>query len=182
MDATIVAALVAVPTALVAAGAAYAAGRRAHAGAVDAVRRPQQREAYLRLSEEARTYLAGADRATIYHRHWPTPDPSDPDLRLAALGELIVFHTTNTEAFEPVQKAQTLVALEGAKKVARASRELLQRLEELKAWALNDAFSAAMFLMDVDDWLVRDAEVMPNARRSLEKYENTVNRHLNRLL
>lgn len=81
-----------------------------------------------------------------------------------------------------MQKAQTLVALEGAKKVARASRELLQRLEELKAWALNDAFSAAMFLMDVDDWLVRDAEVMPNARRSLEKYENTVNRHLNRLL
>jgi hypothetical protein len=36
--------------------------------------------------------------------------------------------------------------------------------------------------MDVVEWGARDEEVMPDARRALEKYEDAVNRHLNRLL
>ncbi|MEV6654806.1 hypothetical protein [Streptomyces sp. NPDC051219] len=60
MDPAVVAALIAVPTAVVAATAAYAAGRAqahgAHRGPVDAVRREAQREAYLAFVTAARSF------------------------------------------------------------------------------------------------------------------------------
>ncbi|MFF4952861.1 hypothetical protein [Streptomyces chattanoogensis] len=60
MDSAIVAALITTPTAILAAAAAYAAGRAqaqaAHRGPVDAIRRQHQREAYAALVAEVAKY------------------------------------------------------------------------------------------------------------------------------
>lgn len=60
MDATVAAALIAIPTAVIASAAAYAAGRAqargAHRGPIDAVRRQHQREAYAALVAESQRY------------------------------------------------------------------------------------------------------------------------------
>lgn len=64
MDPAIIAALITTPTAVIAAAAAYAAGRSqaraAHHGPIDAVRRQHQRDAYADLTRAAWSYLGSA--------------------------------------------------------------------------------------------------------------------------
>ncbi|MDQ1031433.1 hypothetical protein QF035_009015 [Streptomyces umbrinus] len=64
MDPAIIAAVITTPTAVIAAAAAYAAGRAqaraAHHGPIDAVRRQHQRDAYAALTRAAWSYLGSA--------------------------------------------------------------------------------------------------------------------------
>jgi hypothetical protein len=97
MDPAVAAALIATPTAALAAVAAYAAGRAQGRAAVDAVRRQHQREAYAALNIAARRYWRDtAERATKPRVH--------RDLHLA--GE-------DLPSVADVNEAVVMVALEG---------------------------------------------------------------------
>jgi hypothetical protein len=62
MDPAVIAALVTTPTAILAAGAAYAAGRAQSRGSVDAVRRQHQRESYADLVRAAHALAREVER------------------------------------------------------------------------------------------------------------------------
>jgi hypothetical protein len=187
VDPAIVAALVAVPSALVAAAAAYAAGRRqakgAHAGAVDAVRRPHQREAYLRLSDEARTYLTKARRDTVYGELlWGGLNFFDSAITTDALNQLLREHRRRMVPLAPVERAQTLVAMEGAREVVQSSRDLLSALKAVETKVDRDGIGVGTRLLDLNEWLEGDQDVMEQAQQALAGFEDAVNKNLNRLL
>ncbi|MFL9658760.1 hypothetical protein ACJ7VE_34195 [Streptomyces sp. PB17] len=188
VDPAVAAALVAVPSSLLAAAAAYGAGRRqaqgAHAAAVDAVRRPQQREAYLRLSKEARAYLDRARRDSLYGEvRFGESDLFQPGREREARSALHVRHNVRMRDVTQLEEAQTLVAVEGASEVVESSRALMSRLAALKRQALRDGTLLAVDGgIDLDTWLERDKPLLDEAHRALADYEDCVNRHLNRLL
>jgi hypothetical protein len=87
MDPAVIAALITTPTAVIAATAAYAAGRAqargAHRGPVDAVRRQHQRDAYAELTRAAWSYVSSTGNVMLQvqqlhgarlSRHELTPD------------------------------------------------------------------------------------------------------------
>lgn len=133
MDSAVVAALITTPTAVLAAAAAYAAGRAqaraAHRGPVDAIRRQHQREAYAALVGEVakyenhmyRVYLAIVEPRL--QRHWN-------DTLSAQDNEALVF-------------AAAAVRLEGPAHLA----DLAHRIE----LASNHVWGAVLEVQDAED-------------------------------
>lgn len=85
MDPAVAAALVATPSAVLAAWAAYAAGRTqarsAQRGQIDAVRRQHQRDAYAKLIRAAWTYVGTTEEVlTLVHQLHDSRISNDPDV------------------------------------------------------------------------------------------------------
>ncbi|MFC9227378.1 hypothetical protein ACFTZI_00010 [Streptomyces decoyicus] len=133
MDSAVIAAFITTPTAVLAAAAAYAAGRAqaraAHRGPVDAIRRQHQREAYAALVAETAKYERHMYRVylgTIEPRmqsHWN-------DTLSTQDGEALVF-------------AAAAVRLEGPAHVA----ELARGIER----ASDQVYGAVLELQDAED-------------------------------
>ncbi|WP_413100929.1 hypothetical protein [Streptomyces sp. Inha503] len=133
MDSAVIAALITTPTAVLAAAAAYAAGRAqaraAHRGPVDAIRRQHQREAYAALVTEVakyenhmfRVYLATIDPEM--QRHWND--------------------TLTTQDNEALVFAAAAVRLEGPAHLA----DLAHRIE----LASNHVYGAVLALQHAED-------------------------------
>lgn len=151
MDPAVIAAIVSSPTALVAAGAAYAAGRiqarGAHRGPVDAIRRQHQREAYAALIAEGQKYANHA-----FGRSATLARPDGPLQR----GSLTV------EDAQPLVYATAAVRLEGPAHLAEQAKGIQE--------SANLIFGLLMMLEDARE----DARApgLPSAREAFdEAYE-----------
>ncbi|MEU2393938.1 hypothetical protein [Streptomyces sp. NPDC007369] len=136
MDSAVIAALISTPVALVAAGAAYAAGRAqsrgAHGGPVDSVRRAAQREAYARVLHEAQDFVTriGPIASVASHYHFvrqldmnvPASDETAAEQARDALINLSIAD---------LSKAVAVVLLEGPDHVAELSNQLLTQASAL---------------------------------------------------
>ncbi|MDX3067151.1 hypothetical protein PV518_34105 [Streptomyces sp. ND04-05B] len=110
MDPSIAAALITTPTTVLAAAAAYAAGRAqarsAHRGPVDAVRRQQQRDAYAELTRAARSYLASTETVkhlvqSVYSDAYFEADPDLSPRILETLHRPTVLRSDLADALSP---------------------------------------------------------------------------------
>ncbi|WP_145953751.1 hypothetical protein [Streptomyces venezuelae] len=130
MDPAVIAAIVTSPTALIAAGAAYAAGRRqasgAHRGPVDAVRRQHQREAYAAFLVAANTYIRAAELETcLGQARAEVTDAGQPGYREAvdARAREIRFEAARLGILD-FDLPLALVHLEGPEPVAELAQQV----------------------------------------------------------
>ncbi|MFE2584803.1 hypothetical protein [Streptomyces sp. NPDC059378] len=117
MDASVIAALITTPTAVLAAVTAYAAGRAQGRGTVDAVRRQHQRDAYAAFLSAAISFSDQMDwrrciELATTEAAAPNSLENTPDVRRLAVG---IRATVN---MRPMQDAAMLVHLEGPKRVS----------------------------------------------------------------
>ncbi|GAA1311218.1 MULTISPECIES: hypothetical protein [Streptomyces] len=133
MDPAVLAAIIPTPIALLAAGAAYAAGhiqgRSAYRGAVDAVRRQHQRDAYAAFLSAIRDYAdqteIGACQDAARRQVGVGPFQEEDD----AARERVYRRASQIRAavpLEPVRSAAAVIDLEGPKEVA----DLAQRAKD----------------------------------------------------
>ncbi|MFK3735664.1 hypothetical protein ACI2LJ_35970 [Streptomyces sp. NPDC088090] len=124
MDPAVIAALVASPTALIAAGAAYAAGRRQALGAlrgpVDAVRRQHQRDAYAGLLDAANNLVDNTDWTTCLGQAQGEALASGDPSTLEALEQRarVIRNQAAISHLKAVKKTAAVVTLEGPEHVA----------------------------------------------------------------
>ncbi|MFF7409021.1 hypothetical protein [Streptomyces lydicus] len=129
MDPQVIAAVVASPTALIAAAAAYMAGRHqargAHRGPVDAVRRQDQRDAYAAFLQAAETYAYGTRRTVTIAQaraeianSGGTVDPAGIDARA------VVLRAEAAERDDTLRATLPVVQLEGPEHVATLAQEV----------------------------------------------------------
>ncbi|MDF3142138.1 MULTISPECIES: hypothetical protein [unclassified Streptomyces] len=130
MDPAVIAAIVTSPTALIAAAAAYAAGRHqargAHRGPVDAVRRQHQRDAYAAFLEAANTY-AFENQATRSLRQAREEIPERGDRRLhrdRVAQRVRELRSQAADAVDPLRRALPVVQLEGPEHIAELAQEV----------------------------------------------------------
>lgn len=127
MDPAVIAAVVASPTALIAAGAAYAAGRRqalgAQRGPVDAVRRQHQRDAYAAFLTAANTYADATDwtQCTRQARQEITGTP-EPPIRMAAEMRARELRAQAAPTYSHLRAPLAVVSLEGPAHIAEQAR------------------------------------------------------------
>ncbi|GAA2426769.1 hypothetical protein [Streptomyces coeruleofuscus] len=125
MDSTVVAALIAAPTAIIAATAAYAAGRAqargAHQGPVDAVRREHQRDAYAAFAKAARAFQASTHPQDGVVIRAAGQDPSQLIGRAGARAAELRSKADN----RPLKDAYIVVELEGPKHVAELAESVV---------------------------------------------------------
>ncbi|MGV9915484.1 hypothetical protein ACWEWD_38490 [Streptomyces tendae] len=143
MDPAVIAAVVTTPTAVLAAAAAYAAGRAqaraAQRGPVDAVRRQHQRDAYAAFLVAASTYASKTHEGNrVDQARAEIPDTGDPqryrDQIRQRVRELLA---EAAGSLSPIPQALALVQLEGPAHVA----ELAERVE---LWAnMVDSYAGA---------------------------------------
>ncbi|MFC9703880.1 hypothetical protein ACFTWD_24665 [Streptomyces sp. NPDC056943] len=166
MDSAVVAALITTPTAVLAAAAAYAAGRAqaraAHRGPVDAIRRQHQREAYAALVAEVGKYESRVFRVYI-ETISPRMRAQRSDLLATEDGEALVF-------------AAAAVRLEGPAHLA----DLAHRIE----LASNHLYGAVLELQHTDDPLASPATRMFEERHNTLKdrtreFVDAASAHLN---
>ncbi|MFC9342877.1 hypothetical protein ACFT0G_06130 [Streptomyces sp. NPDC057020] len=137
MDPTVIAAIVTSPTALIAAAAAYAAGRRqasgAHRGPVDAVRRQHQRDAYAALLVAANDYLRSTGVGqTRMQASQELPDTGQPDYREAMLRRAVEIRAeVATTGFQALSVPLAVVSLEGPEHVAQCAKEVKTAAQEM---------------------------------------------------
>lgn len=151
MDSAVIAALITTPTAVLAAAAAYAAGRAqaraAHRGPVDAVRRQHQREAYAALVAQAAAYESHMFRVYLgildprMQRHWND--------------------TLTTQDNEALAFAAAAVRLEGPTHLA----DLAHGIE----LASNHVYGAALELQQAEDPVASTANTKFDERHNILK-------------
>ncbi|MFF3460472.1 hypothetical protein ACFYXH_40580 [Streptomyces sp. NPDC002730] len=151
MDSAVIAALITTPTAVLAAVAAYAAGRAqaraAHRGPVDAIRRQHQREAYAALVAEAAKYESHMFRVYLgtidprMQRHWND--------------------TLTTQDNEALVFAAAAVRLEGPAHLA----DLAHGIE----LASNHVYGAVLELQDAEDPVMSPANAKFDERHNILK-------------
>lgn len=141
MDPAVIAAIVTSPTALIAAAAAYAAGRRqargAHRGPVDAVRRQHQRDAYTALLVAANDFARDTSLAQCHIRaRQEIPDTGQPDYRDAVNDRAKeIRRDAASAAFEVLSVPFAAVFLEGPDHVAQRAKEVKQAAHAVNAAA-----------------------------------------------
>ncbi|MFF0291933.1 hypothetical protein [Streptomyces sp. NPDC005262] len=140
MDPTILAAIIPTPVAVIAAAAAYAAGRSqargAHQGPIDAVRRQHQRDAYAAFLHAANVYT----EATNWER---CKDQAREDLRAA--GQRHTTELVESEACSLVMSASreqltvagAVVDLEGPEHIAVLAGEVTRAASYVEAAAVH---------------------------------------------
>lgn len=130
MDSAVVAALVTTPTAVLAAGAAYAAGRAqaraAHRGPVDAVRRQHQRDAYATFLTAANSYadktsdaMCQSEAARVAGSEWDSLDIPQHLHRAEVIRAAV--------SADPLRAPCAVVYLEGPERVSELA-EKVQRV------------------------------------------------------
>ncbi|MEU9125964.1 hypothetical protein AB0C96_40190 [Streptomyces sp. NPDC048506] len=148
MDPQVIAAVVASPTALIAAAAAYMAGRHqargAHRGPVDAVRRQHQRDAYAAFLQAAETYAYGTRRTvTIAQARAEiatvqgSVDPAVVDARA------VVLRAEAAEGDDALRATLPVVQLEGPEHVAVLAQEVASAAFQIRLAARQRDYSDA---------------------------------------
>ncbi|MFE6787874.1 hypothetical protein ACFVFF_37050 [Streptomyces sp. NPDC057680] len=137
MDPTVIAAIITSPTAVIAAAAAYAAGRRqasgAHRGPVDAVRRQHQRDAYATLLVAANDYLRGTGLAHCrMQASQEVPNVSRPDYRDTVRRRAHEIRRERaTTGFQELSVPLAVVSLEGPEHVAERAKDVESAAQEV---------------------------------------------------
>ncbi|MFF8506741.1 hypothetical protein ACF064_01510 [Streptomyces sp. NPDC015492] len=141
MDPAVIAAIVTSPTALIAAAAAYAAGRRqasgAHRGPVDAVRRQHQRDAYAALLVAANNFIRTTGMAHCRLQASQEEPPTGQHDYLEVLGRR-AYEARRLAAragLEALDAPLAVVSLEGPKHVADCAQEVKKAAQQLSAAA-----------------------------------------------
>ncbi|MFI6415805.1 hypothetical protein [Streptomyces sp. NPDC050585] len=154
VDPAIVAALIAASVAVLAAGAAYAAGRRqglgAHHGAIDAVRRQHQRNAYADLLLALHNFRSATDVHRLCEQaeaelNAAGFDGSDNLNQVLRVCELIV----GAAPAAPVLSALVVVELEGPAEVTEPLEPIriyTERLMRRAQWTVNHGPDLETFL------------------------------------
>ncbi|MFD9033317.1 hypothetical protein ACFVZW_19510 [Streptomyces sp. NPDC059567] len=146
MDPAVTAALIAAPVAVVAAGAAFAAGRMqargAHHGPVDAVRRQHQREAYAALlvalqAFAASTSLKNCEDQARREFEAAGVSPTAEQLRVRKL------NLVAEGAIDPVRSAAAVVELEGPADVAAAASNATEQASMVRSIAETAGYFGA---------------------------------------
>ncbi|GHF34914.1 hypothetical protein GCM10018772_70570 [Streptomyces fumanus] len=147
VDPAVTSALIAAPVAVLAAGAAYAAGRLqargAHHGPIDAVRRQHQRDAYAALLQALREFASATDVDRCNRQAYEEFQAAGvlvPDLALQAVR---VCQLLEAAPIEPVRAAFAVVELEGPESVTESVRAAHDHAEGLVATAAWGARGAA---------------------------------------
>ncbi|MFK0063371.1 hypothetical protein ACIQTN_29600 [Streptomyces werraensis] len=157
MDPAVTAAVIAVPTALFAAAAAYAGARAqarsAHRGPVDAVRRQHQRDAYAAFLAALHAYQAATDWDTCYERidaemHAAGVQPSPGAAQTVAQRTLTLISTASVDE---LMRTGAAVDLEGPEHIAACATITLGAAREIRmearwpfsSWDSNEAVVAA---------------------------------------
>ncbi|MFE0453061.1 hypothetical protein ACFW2D_17605 [Streptomyces sp. NPDC058914] len=134
MDPAVIAALIATPTAILAACTAYAAGRAqargAHRGPVDAVRRQHQRDAYALFAKAARSFHASTHPTDVVAIEAAGEDPS----RLSGARRKERARQLRRQAdVKPLLDAYLVVELEGPKHVAGLAKRVVSHAENVRS-------------------------------------------------
>ncbi|WP_437008126.1 hypothetical protein [Streptomyces sp. enrichment culture] len=156
MDPQVIAAVVASPTALIAAAAAYVAGRHqgrgAHRGPVYAVRRQHQRDAYADFLQAAETYAYGTRRTvTIAQARAEiansagTVDPADVNARA------VVLRAEAAESDETLRATLPGVQLEGPEHIAALAQEVVSAAFQIRLAARQRDYSDAASMQAARD-------------------------------
>ncbi|MGW5030767.1 hypothetical protein ACWEQW_05730 [Streptomyces nigra] len=172
MDPAVTAAVIAVPVGLVSAAAAYAGARSqarsAHRGAVDAVRRQHQRDAYAAFLTACNAYVAATAWTTCFEQTWtevspgPTSHPSDE--QLAALTSTRIAAVSVDE----MTRTGAVVDLEGPDHISAAARITLgtARMVRRQAQAVPRTPDAVNELVGTHSQLVTATEGFVEAARA----------------
>lgn len=148
MDPQVIAAVVASPTALVAAAAAYAAGRHqargAHLGPVDAVRRQHQRDAYAAFLQAAEVYAYGTRRTvTIAQAHAEITRTGDTSNPAGVNARAVVLRAEAAERDDALRATLPVVQLEGPEHVAILAQEVVSAAFQIRLAARQRDYSDA---------------------------------------
>ncbi|MFG2334286.1 hypothetical protein ACGFMM_32445 [Streptomyces sp. NPDC048604] len=148
MDPQVIAAVVASPTALIAACAAYMAGRHqargAHRGPVDAVRRQHQRDAYAAFLQAAETYSYGTRRTvTIAQARAEMTDTGGTFEREGVEARAVVLRAEAAERDDALRGTLPVVQLEGPQHVADLAQEVANAAFQIRLAARQRDYSDA---------------------------------------
>lgn len=127
MDPAVLAALITTPTAVLAATAAYAAGRAQAQGSVNSIRRKDQREAYAHLRTTARAYKAQAERIVFALHGDRGVYPAPPPLTVSIADLVRQLAVTSKELDEAIDT----VVLEGPPHLAELVQEIGRHAHDL---------------------------------------------------
>ncbi|MFF3288492.1 hypothetical protein [Streptomyces sp. NPDC003023] len=147
------AALIPTPVAVLAAAAAYAAGRAqargAHRGPVDAVRRQHQRDAYAAFLEAANTYASETARDCLGQAQQEVSDTGDGTYGERVRQRQLELRWQAASGIEGVRRTLPVVLLEGPQHVADHAQAVAEAVYmvrfqgHLYASPATEAFSAA---------------------------------------
>ncbi|MFD8211495.1 hypothetical protein ACFV2S_34525 [Streptomyces sp. NPDC059695] len=129
MDPQVIAVVIASPTALVAAFAAYMAGRHqghgAHRGPIDAVRRQHQRDAYAAFLQAAETYAYGTWRTvTLAQARAELTSSGAAHDRAGIDARAVVLRAEAAERDAALRATLPVVQLEGPERIADLAQEV----------------------------------------------------------
>ncbi|MCI4041777.1 hypothetical protein [Streptomyces sp. TRM75563] len=148
MDPQVIAAVVASPTALIAATAAYMAGRHqarsAHLGPVDAVRRQHQRDAYAAFLHAAETYAYGTRRTvSLAHARTEIANAEGIADRAGVEERAVVLRAEAAERDDALRATLPVVQLEGPEHVADLAKEVASAAFQIRLAARQRDYSDA---------------------------------------
>ncbi|MFE1909427.1 hypothetical protein ACFW96_38035 [Streptomyces gardneri] len=180
MDPAVIAAVVATPTALIAAGAAYAAGRRqalgAQRGPVDAVRRQHQRDAYAAFLTAANTYADATDWSQCTRRaRQEITDTRGPAIREAVELRAREMRFQAAPLLDAVRSPLAVVSLEGPAHVAELAQRAREAAFDVGIVAARAARTAGAFWETKDETLDRHRAL----KDSIEAFTVAARDHLN---
>ncbi|MFE5160007.1 hypothetical protein ACFRNT_16085 [Streptomyces sp. NPDC056697] len=178
MDPAVIAALVSAPTAVLAAAAAYAAGKAQGRASLDAVRRQAQRDAYAQFLDAAYAFstssrwpscVARAERELA--ESGASPDTEGIHRRAAELRVGV--------SIGPLHLANIVVGLEGPVHVAAVAGEVVRRAHAVHddAAVIGTGSTEELAQMDLDTFESREADA--RVIRAMAIFSNVGRRHLN---
>ncbi len=148
MDPQVIAVLIASPTALVAAFAAYMAGRHqgrgAHRGPIDAVRRQHQRDAYAAFLHAAESYAYGTRRTvTLAQARIELTNNAAAHDRASVEAHAVVLRAEAAERDDALRATLPVVQLEGPQHVADRAQEVVSAAFQIRLAARQRDYSDA---------------------------------------
>ncbi|QDO42908.1 hypothetical protein FNV62_36480 [Streptomyces sp. RLB3-17] len=178
MDPAVIAALVSAPTAVLAAAAAYAAGKAQGRASLDAVRRQAQRDAYAQFLEAAYAFSTSSRWpscvARVERELTESGTSSDAEGIYRRAAELRVGVSIG-----PLHLASIVVGLEGPEQVAAVASELVRRAHAVHddATVIGTGNAEELAQMNLGAFGSREADT--RVIRAMAIFSNVARRHLN---
>ncbi|MFE1909426.1 hypothetical protein ACFW96_38030 [Streptomyces gardneri] len=177
MDPAVIAAIIPTPVAVLAAAAAYAAGRAqargAHRGPIDAVRRQHQRDAYAAFLQAAQTYAHETSMDQVYRRaaasSYQVPTEEYERRRNEAAVVELVGSAGKVDSMRP---ALAVVQLEGPETVAQLAEAVVTAAEALRLHSAD----VLMTMTPPDD---AESDAHDQLVRAIANYIQSGRDHLN---